>query len=49
MTKITINGFGEIGRSTFRRILDNHPASNKIIKEIEKCWGKICVNFENLC
>ena len=25
MTKIAINGFGRIGRPTFRRILDNHP------------------------
>ena len=25
MTKIAINGFGRIGRSTFRRILNNHP------------------------
>jgi glyceraldehyde 3-phosphate dehydrogenase len=25
MIKIAINGFGRIGRSTFRRILDNHP------------------------
>lgn len=26
MTKIAINGFGRIGRLTFRRILDKHPA-----------------------
>lgn len=26
MIKIAINGFGRIGRSTFRRLLDNHPA-----------------------
>src|SRR4030042_6280079 len=25
MIKIAINGFGRIGRPTFRRILDNHP------------------------
>jgi glyceraldehyde 3-phosphate dehydrogenase len=25
MTKIAINGFGRIGRSTFRKILDSHP------------------------
>ncbi|MFH1671512.1 MAG: type I glyceraldehyde-3-phosphate dehydrogenase, partial [Candidatus Portnoybacteria bacterium] len=25
MTKIAINGFGRIGRSTFRRIIENHP------------------------
>jgi len=25
MTKIAINGFGRIGRQTFRRILENHP------------------------
>ena len=25
MTKVAINGFGRIGRPTFRRILDNHP------------------------
>jgi len=25
MIKIAINGFGRIGRSTFRRIIDNHP------------------------
>jgi glyceraldehyde 3-phosphate dehydrogenase len=25
MTKIAINGFGRIGRPTFRRIFDNHP------------------------
>lgn len=25
MIKIAMNGFGRIGRSTFRRILDNHP------------------------
>ena len=25
MVKIAINGFGRIGRPTFRRILDNHP------------------------
>jgi glyceraldehyde 3-phosphate dehydrogenase len=25
MIKLTINGFGRIGRPTFRRILDNHP------------------------
>lgn len=25
MIKVAINGFGRIGRSTFRRILDNHP------------------------
>jgi len=25
MTKIVINGFGRIGRPTFRRIFDNHP------------------------
>jgi len=25
MTKIAINGFGRIGRPTFRRIIDNHP------------------------
>jgi len=25
MIKIAINGFGRIGRTTFRRILDNHP------------------------
>jgi len=25
MTKIAINGFGRIGRPTFRRLLDNHP------------------------
>ncbi len=25
MTKIAINGFGRIGRPTFRRILENHP------------------------
>ncbi len=26
MIKIAINGFGRIGRPTFRRIIDNHPA-----------------------
>ena len=25
MIKLAINGFGRIGRPTFRRILDNHP------------------------
>ena len=25
MIKIAINGFGRIGRPTFRRIFDNHP------------------------
>ncbi|GAI38253.1 unnamed protein product, partial [marine sediment metagenome] len=25
MIKIAINGFGRIGRSTFRRILNKHP------------------------
>ncbi len=25
MIKIAINGFGRIGRPTFRRILENHP------------------------
>ncbi len=25
MTKVAINGFGRIGRSTFRRIIENHP------------------------
>ena len=25
MIKVAINGFGRIGRSTFRRIIDNHP------------------------
>ncbi len=25
MTKIAINGFGRIGRQTFRRILEKHP------------------------
>ena len=25
MIKVAINGFGRIGRPTFRRILDNHP------------------------
>ena len=44
MTKIAINGFGRIGRSTFRRILENHPdlevvaindlADNKILAHL---------------
>src|SRR3990167_5558663 len=25
MSKIAINGFGRIGRNTFRRIIENHP------------------------
>jgi glyceraldehyde 3-phosphate dehydrogenase len=30
MIKIAINGFGRIGRPTFKRILDNHPELNVI-------------------
>lgn len=30
MVKVAINGFGRTGRSTFRRILDNHPDLNVV-------------------
>lgn len=31
MTKVAINGFGRIGRPTFRRILDNHPDLDVVV------------------